>query len=134
MPRSAATATTSRLVDVPIEVAMPPIDDASPIGINKSEAAELVFRDTLIRIGSSRITTGVLLTKALSAAASTRVLRKVSRGLFSQRRASSRPTGSSAPVRTSACPAIISEQTATSAWCPKPRNRWLARSRPSSIG
>ena len=115
MPRSAATATTSRLVDVPMLVAIPPIDVAKPIGINRSEAGVVVFSETLIRIGNSRMTTGVLLTNALSIAPITSVARKVSSGRCCHQRASWRPIGSSAPVRTSACPAIISAQTATSA-------------------
>ena len=114
-PRSAAIATTSRLVEVPIVVDIPPIEVAKPSGISNSDAGVAVFSDTLISIGNSKITIGVLLTKALSTAAITSVARKDNTGLTDHNRASSRPTGSSAPVRTNACPAIINEQTAISA-------------------
>ena len=107
-------------------VDIPPIDVARPTGISRSEAGVAVRSDTLIRIGSNRITTGVLLMKALNSAASAMVARKVSIGLRDQRRARKRPIGSSAPVRTSDWPAIISAHTATRAWWPKPRNRSLA--------
>ena len=131
-PRSAAIATTSRLVEVPIVVDIPPIEVAKPSGINNSDAGVAVFSDTLISIGNSRITIGVLLTKALSMAAITSVARKDNTGLTDHNRASSRPTGSSAPVRTSAWPAIIKEQTAISAWCPNPVSKCEALSGPSS--
>ena len=56
---------------------------------------------------------GVLLTKALSMAPITNVAKKDNSGLIDQSFANCRPMGSSAPVRTSACPAIINAQTAT---------------------
>ena len=97
-------------------VAMPPTEVDRPNGISRSEAGVAVFNEILIRIGSSRITTGVLLTNALSIAAITSAAKNASFGLCVHQRASCRPIGSSAPVRTSAWPAIISAQTAISAW------------------
>ena len=81
-------------------VAMPPTSVASPIGIRMPDALVPARSETLTRIGSSNTTIGVLLTKALSRPASTSVSSSVSCGLCDQMRASRRPTGSSAPVRT----------------------------------
>ena len=101
MPRSAATLTTSRLVEVPIVVLMPPTSVANPIGISTLDAGVLVRSDTLIRIGSSSTTIGTLLTNALSTPPITSVNSREIDGAAVHARASSLPTGSSAPVRTS---------------------------------
>ena len=42
-PRSAATETTSRLVEVPMVVVMPPMRVAKPIGISTEEAGDLLL-------------------------------------------------------------------------------------------
>ena len=109
---SAATETTSRFVEVPIVVPMPPTMVAKPMGIKTELAGMPVRRDTLIRIGISRTTMGTLLMKALAAAPTRRVRSSDKLGLLTQTRARKCPTGSSAPVRTSPLPAIISAQTA----------------------
>ncbi len=99
---------------------MPPISVAKPMGIKIDDAGVLVRNDTLIKIGNSNTTIGVLLTNALSIAPARRVTNSDKCGLNVHRRAKARPTGSNAPVRTSPWPAIISAHTATSASCPKP--------------
>lgn len=71
---------------------------AKPIGINMPEADVPVRIATLVRIGSSRITIGVLLTKALRVAPTTRVASNDRAGLTPHSRASERPTGSRVPV------------------------------------
>ena len=114
-PSSAERLTTSRFVDVPILVAMPPTSVANPIGIS-TVAGELLFlMQTPIRIGSSRTTTGVLFTNADSAAPTSRVIRNANAAFFFQTRPSRLPRGTSAPVRTSPCPSTISAQTAINA-------------------
>jgi len=101
-------------------VAMPPTSVAKPIGISTPEADLPVRRLTLTRIGNSSTTMGVLLTKALRVPPTTRVSNSEKAGLMRHIFASTRPTGSSAPVRTIPCPAIINAQTATSASWPNP--------------
>ena len=98
--RLAATEMTSRLVEVPMLVLMPPIRVAMPMGINMPEALLLVRIDTEIRIGRSRTTMGVLLTKALSTAPMTKVTSREKVGDIFQSLARYRPIGSSAPVLT----------------------------------
>ena len=127
-PISAATDTTSRLVEVPIVVPIPPNSVARPIGISTLEGERPVRIATLTRIGSSRTTIGVLLTKALRTAASTSVSNSDSCGQRPHSLDRIRPSGSSAPVRTSPCPATISAHTATNAWWPNPENRATALS------
>lgn len=126
IPMSAATDTTSRLVEVPMVVLMPPTSVAKPIGINIPEADVFVRNETLIRIGSNSTTIGTLFTKALSIAPTISVNSSESCGLIRHRRARPRPTGSRAPVRTSPCPAIMSAVTATRASWPKPRKKSTA--------
>ncbi len=96
-------------------VPMPPINVAKPIGIRIPEGAVPVFRDTLIRIGRSKITIGTLFTNALRMAPITKVNRNESAGDIVQSFASTRPTGSSAPVCDKPCPIIIKAHTATRA-------------------
>ena len=76
--------TTSRLVDVPILVAIPPIRVAKPMGIKTSEGGVLLLEQTPINMGKSKTTTGVLLTKADSIAPKTKVIRKAIPGLLFQ--------------------------------------------------
>ena len=97
---SAATATTSRLVEVPMVVLMPPIRVDMPIGINIPELLVLVRIDTEIRIGSNNTTIGVLFKKALNIAPISRVASNDSIGAIRHNFASVRPIGSSAPVLT----------------------------------
>ena len=81
-------------------VAMPPTSVAKPMGISTPEADVSVRRHTLMRIGSSRTTMGVLLTNADSTAPTTSVARKERNGALLQTRPRRRPTGSRAPVAT----------------------------------
>ena len=131
-PESTATATTSRLVEVPIVVLIPPTMVEKPIGIRTAEAETELRSETLIRIGISSTTMGTLLMNALVAAATSRVSSRERPGLRIHRRARVWPTGSSAPVRTRPWPAIISAHTAISASCPKPVKNsaeWSGRGR-----
>jgi hypothetical protein len=119
-PISEATEITSKLVEVPIVVHVPPKRLAKPMGI-KSEDADLPVRiDTEIKMGRKRTTTGTLLMKALIKALRSKVTRKVAPGLIFQSLAIALPTGSSAPVRTIPRPAIMSAHTATKASWPNP--------------
>ena len=68
MPKSFAALSTSRLVDVPMVVVMPPNRVASPIGINMPDAFVFVLTATETKIGSNKTTIGVLLIKALKIA------------------------------------------------------------------
>ena len=128
MPRSSATLTTKRLVDVPIVVAIPPTSVANPIGRRMREAEEEVRRQTLIRIGNSSTTMGVLFMNADNTAPTMSVARNDRNGALDHMRPSTRPTGSSAPVRTRPWPTTMSAQTATSASCPRPRKKSVAAS------
>ena len=121
MPMSSATLTTSRLVEVPMVVAIPPRMLAKPIGIRVPDGDSPVRIATPTRIGSISTTIGVLLMKALSTAVTRIVANSETPGQRRHRRASRRPTGSSAPVRISPSPTIIRPQTATRALWPKPR-------------
>src|SRR5665811_1366622 len=60
IPMSAATFTTSRLVDVPMVVAMPPTMLAKPIGSREQEGDIPVLTVTPIMIGNINTTMGVL--------------------------------------------------------------------------
>ena len=122
-PKSLATATTSKLVDVPMVVAMPPTSVAKPIGISTLVAGALARRQALMRIGSKRTTTGVLLTNADSTAPTTSVASKERNGARAQARPSALPTGSSAPVTTIPCPSTINAHTEMSASWPRPKKR-----------
>ena len=119
-PWSRASDTISRLVEVPIVVAMPPMITAKFMGISMREA-ELPARIARpITTGISTTTTGVSLMKALSSIAVTSSASSATCLLKAQSRASSRATGSSAPVTISARPRIIRQQMATSASWPNP--------------
>ena len=101
-PKSSATLTTKRFVEVPIVVAIPPSKVASPIGNNVPEGERPVLKATLTKIGSNKTTIGVLFTKALRIAPVSNVKSKLNDGLILHNLASIRPIGSIAPVRTSA--------------------------------
>jgi hypothetical protein len=119
-PRWFATLTTSRFVDVPMVVAMPPTRVAKPMGRRMPDGDDDVRRQTLMRMGSSRTTMGVLFTNADSTAPTMSVIRNDRNGARLQILPSNRPTGSSAPVRTRPWPTTIRAQTATSASWPSP--------------
>lgn len=111
IPISAATETTRRLVEGPMVVAMPPIKVAKPTGTSVFAAGTFARAATLTDSGRLS-TSGVLLTNALVVAMASIMPRSASRGCESQLRTSQRPVGSSAPVRTSPWPAIISAEMA----------------------
>ncbi len=116
--------TTSRFVDVPMVVAIPPTMVPRPMGIRMPEGGTRVRTATLISIGRSITTTGVLLTKALRAAASIRVARGASRGRFSQAWPRLVASGCRAPVLSRPLPSIIKAHTVISASLPKPVRNW----------
>ena len=130
-PRFAATLTTSRLVEVPMVVHMPPIRVAKPIGIRILLGDEAVRRQTLMRMGSSSTTMGVLLMKADSAPAISSIAAKERMGDLTQNWLSRRPKGSSAPVCMRPWPRIMRAQTAISASWPKPAKNCAARKLPN---
>jgi hypothetical protein len=120
IPMSAAMATTSRLVDVPIAVPMPPTRVARPMGINMAEEDKRLRSETVIRIGSNRITIGVLFRNALRTAQQINVPSKASLGRAAQALATMAARGCSAPVVSRPLPMIISETMVTSAEWPNP--------------
>jgi len=122
--------TTSRLVDVPIDVDMPPMIVARPIGIITPDTGNFARIDAPTRIGMSRTTIGVLFMNALSTAPATSVIRSASIGRVDHARPTILASGCSAPVVSSALPTIISAQIATSASLPKPAKKSTA---PSSV-
>ena len=78
IPMSAATATTSRLVEVPIVVPIPPTKVAKPMG-NRMPEVGLWFRMAApISMGSIKTTMGVLFIKALRKAPRISVASKAS--------------------------------------------------------
>ena len=93
---------------------------AIPMGNNMPEVDLLLRTAAPISIGNINTTIGVLFMNALSTAPTIRVNNSASFGLHFQSLARRLATGASAPVRTSASPAIIRAQTATSASFPKP--------------
>jgi hypothetical protein len=64
-PRSRVIPTTSRLVEVPMVVDMPPMIVARPIGSMNPDAGSCVRRAMPTRIGIMSTTIGVSLTNAL---------------------------------------------------------------------
>ena len=125
IPMSAATLTTSRFVDEPMVVAMPPMMLAKPIGINELEGAAPVLTATPISIGSISTTMGVLLINALRKAVMTMVISSDKAGLRRHNLANRRPTGSSAPVLIRPWPTTINADTAIRARLPKPAKKSL---------
>jgi len=93
---SDATLTTSKLVEVPIVVVMPPNNVAKPIGIKMPDGELLVRIATFSMIGNNKTTIGVLFTTALSSAETTNVISIDNSGLTPHSFANILPTGSSA--------------------------------------
>ena len=120
---SRAIPTTSKLVDVPIVVDMPPTIVASPIGSMTPDTGNLARSDAPTRIGINNTTIGVLFMNALSIAPATSVTNSASTGLEDQARLTTVASGCNAPVVSSALPTIISAQIATSASLPKPAKK-----------
>ena len=85
------------------------------LGINTLDAGIPPRNDTPTNMGNRSTTTGVLFTKALSAAALARVSSSEKEGATAHSRASTAATGRSAPVVSRPWPIIISAQTATNA-------------------
>ena len=138
MPKSAACIraaidTTSRFVDVPIVVAMPPIRTAKFIGISRRRDESPVSRASATSTGISSTTIGVSLMKPLTSIEATRTTPSPA---FAPRlrhsSASLRVTGRSAPVSTSARPSTIRLQMAISASCEKPWKKASGSTRPSA--
>ena len=65
--------TTSRLVEVPMVVAMPPISVARPTGISTRDGGRRLRKAEATSTGNSITTIGVLFKKALKTAASSKV-------------------------------------------------------------
>ncbi len=114
-PMSPAIDTTSRLVDVPIVVAIPPISTALLMGISVREAGMPPCAAIAAMIGIISTSTGVSLTIMLRPNASKSVTARPICWLCRQTRISRRDTGSSAPVVTRPRPSTISAQIVTSA-------------------
>ncbi len=125
-PCSCARLTTSKLVEVPMVVAMPPTKVAKPIGMRTFEGDLLVRRHTEISMGNSNTTIGVLLTNADSTPPTMRVSSSEKTGALPHRPDSIRPTGSSAPVRTKPWPNTIRAHTLISASWAKPAKKSVA--------
>ena len=115
--------TTSRLVDVPMVVDMPPMMVARPIGIMTSDTGNLDRSEAPTRMGMSRTTIGVLFMNALSTAPATSVATSASTGRDDHARPTTFASGCSAPVVSSALPTIINAQMAISASLPKPAKK-----------
>ncbi len=115
--------TTSRFVDVPIVVAMPPMIVASPIGIMTSETGNLTRSEAPTRIGMSSTTIGVLFMNALRIAPATSVAIRASTGRVDHALPTTEASGCSAPVVSSALPTIMSAQIAISASLPNPAKK-----------
>ena len=112
--------TTSKLVDVPMVVDIPPIIVARPIGNITSETGNLTRMETPTRIGNSNTTMGVLFRNALRMPAANRVTSVASRGRVDQALLTIVASGCSAPVVSIALPTIISAQIVINASLPKP--------------
>ena len=123
--------TTSRFVDVPMDVDMPPIMVARPIGSITPDTGNLTRIDALTRIGMSSTTIGVLFMKALRMAPATSVVSSAITGRRSQTRPTTLASGCRAPVVSSALPTIIRAQIATSASLPKPAKKSAGPSKTS---
>ena len=118
--------TTSRLVDVPIVVDMPPMIVARPIGSMTPDIENLLRSDAPTRIGISSTTIGVLFMKALRTAPDTSVTSSAVNGMVDQALPTIVARGCRAPVVSSALPTIMSAQIATSASLPKPEKKSVA--------
>ena len=113
-------------------VTMPPTSTAWFIGISIFEGDPLARIARPITTGIMTTTTGVSLMKALRNMAIARIARSATCRLTAQSRASSRATGSRAPVTMSARPRIIRQQMATSASWPNAEKIWRGPSAPSA--
>ena len=131
-PWSLASDTISRLVEVPIVVAMPPMITAKFIGMSIRAGAWPARMASPITTGISTTTTGVSLMKALRIIALASSTSRATWRLKAQRRASRRASGSRAPVTIRARPRIIRQQIATSASWPKPEKICCTPSRAPS--
>ena len=76
--------TTSKFVDVPMVVDMPPIIVARPIGSNTRETGVFARKEMPTSIGIMSTTIGVSLMKALNTATATSMSRRASTGRFDQ--------------------------------------------------
>ena len=121
-PRSAASETTSRLVDVPMVVDMPPIRIAQFTGMRVCAAGTPARVASRSRIGSVSTSTGVSLTNMLSAMQTSSENNMPSERLKFHSRPRARAAGSSAPVMTRPRPRIIRQQIAISASWLNPPN------------
>ena len=126
IPRSWEIPTTSRLVDVPIVVDMPPMIVARPMGNMTPDTGNFARNEAPTRIGMSSTTIGVLFMNALRIAAATRVVSSARTGRVDQARLTTLARGNSAPVVSSALPTIIRAQIATSASLPNPAKKSAA--------
>ena len=127
-------ATTSRFVDVPMVVAIPPSSTASPTGMRTDDGESLLRTATPMSIGSSMMTIGVVLTKELSTPAMIRVSRLARTRLRLQALASAPASGCRAPVVSMPLPSIIRAQIVISAWWPKPERKACGVSCPLGCG
>ena len=123
IPMSREIPTTSRFVEVPIVVDIPPIIVASPIGSMTPDTGNLARSEAPTSIGISRTTIGVLFMNALRIAPAVRVIRSASTGLDDHALLTTFASGCNAPVVSSALPTIMSAQIATSASLPKPAKK-----------
>ncbi len=126
-PSSSDTDTTSRFVEVPIVVLMPPMIVANPIGIRIFEVDTLVRCATPTRIGRSITTIGVLLANALTNAAITSVTSKAMTRLNNQNCVSRRPIGRKPPLTSTPLARMSSRQIVISASLPKPSRKCAPR-------
>ena len=99
IPLARTTPSTSRLVEVPIRVIMPPMTVKKLSGINSFEAGILAFLATWMTIGIITATTGVLFMIADAMQTKVNSSAMVSKGRVSARAATMRDRWSSAPVR-----------------------------------
>ena len=127
-PVSLAMPTTSRFVDVPIVVDMPPMMVASPIGSMTPETGNFTLSDTPTRMGISSTTIGVLFMNALRIALAMSVTSSARSGRDDHAPLTRVASGWSAPVVSSALPTIIRAQIAISASLPKPAKNSVAGS------
>lgn len=132
MPRRADTSATSRLVDVPIVVAMPPMMVEKPMGISTSVTGICVRMQTATSTGSIIATRGVLFMNMLPAAAANMAKSKPPLGLRPQTLASARVIVCKAPVTSSALEQIRSATMVINAVLPNPARNVLGPSRPES--
>ena len=98
IPMSLAKPTTSKFVDVPIVVDMPPMIAANPIGIMTFDTGNFVRRETPTNMGINNTMIGVLFMKALKTLAVIIVNRSARTGQFIHALLINDASGCSAPV------------------------------------